>query len=153
MSKHQEQFDRMMRYYARFKALNDGLEMTQTSENYVDDVYAFFINCFHLKDWILNDPACNKSNQVESHVGNNQILNLCRDICHATKHLVLHTTATGDTPKYGRRHLKMEMRDDLSGKEHPQKTSIKIKIDHNGQELDAFDIATQAVNAWQAFLT
>ena len=57
--KYIEQFLRVKRYLERFARLNAGVDHTQASPNYDDDVYSFFQNCHHLKDWIKkNDPNC-----------------------------------------------------------------------------------------------
>jgi len=52
-----EQWERVLRWYARFSRTNEGREHTDASDNYQDEVYAFFQNCFHLKDWIKNDSS------------------------------------------------------------------------------------------------
>jgi len=50
MSAYREQYDRMQRWYDKFAALNGGRQHDMPSENYVDDIYAFFLNAYHLKD-------------------------------------------------------------------------------------------------------
>ena len=56
-SKYLEQFNRVKRWYERFAAINEGREHSAPSDYYYeDDVYAFFINCHHLEDWIIKDP-------------------------------------------------------------------------------------------------
>ena len=57
-AKHREQYDRMMRWYARMKATDSGREHAVASDNYVDEIYAFFLNCYHLKDWIKKRSIC-----------------------------------------------------------------------------------------------
>src|SRR5208337_1655775 len=87
------QWERVKRYYTRFKALNDGIEHAMSSEHCVDDIYAFFQNCYHLKDWIKNDntaPAA-KRKGVEGYVKSHDCLKLCADICNGLKHLTLHS--------------------------------------------------------------
>ena len=56
MAKYQEQLERVRRYYGRFKKLNGGMEHIAPSDMYIDDIYSFFLNCYHLKDWLKNDP-------------------------------------------------------------------------------------------------
>ena len=31
--------------------------MSRDSDHYQDEAYAFFQNCYHLKDWLKHDPA------------------------------------------------------------------------------------------------
>ncbi|MGD9721473.1 MAG: hypothetical protein AB7O59_09710 [Pirellulales bacterium] len=54
---YEEQLERVRRYHARVAQIDGGFEATLPSENYVDDMYAFFQNCYHLKDWLKKDPA------------------------------------------------------------------------------------------------
>ncbi len=82
-----DQFERVKRYFSRFKQINDGQEHSQSSQNYDDDIYAFFQNCYHLKDWIKNDPACSSWSDVEDFINQNPDLSICADLCNALKHL------------------------------------------------------------------
>jgi hypothetical protein len=50
-----EQYRRMIRSYERFASIDRGRVYEPSSENYEDEVFAFFLNCYHLKDWIKND--------------------------------------------------------------------------------------------------
>jgi len=52
-----EQFRRVKRWYTRFKSIDEGRPDTLTLDGYLDEVYAFFQNCYHLKDWIKNDAS------------------------------------------------------------------------------------------------
>ena len=53
-----EQWARVLRWYALFEKTTVGREQDElTSEHYLDQAYAFFQNCFHLKDWLQHDPA------------------------------------------------------------------------------------------------
>jgi len=106
MTLYADQLDRVRRYYGRFKQINDGIEMTEPSENYVDDVYAFFQNCHHLKDWLKNDSEfTNYTNrQIEDHVTNTPALAVCADLCNGRKHLCLNKgPRSGGTPNMGKK--------------------------------------------------
>lgn len=146
-----EQFERVMRYHGRFAQLNAGIEMTMPSENYIDDIYAFFQNCYHLKDWLKKDPGFAKKtdSEIELYVTSTLELALCADICNATKHLGLATgrpPRSGAEPKFGSRHFHAN----VGGAK--QTTSINATIEHNGNTLDAFVLATECVKAWEAFI-
>jgi hypothetical protein len=52
-----EQWERVLRWYARISRTNEGREHTDGTDSYQDEVYAFFQNYFHLKDWIKNDSS------------------------------------------------------------------------------------------------
>lgn len=79
-----EQWERVGRWFDRFKAINNGREHTMPSEFYQDDVFSFFLNCYHLKDWIKNDPSAGLlASSVEEYVSKNFALGLCSDICNS----------------------------------------------------------------------
>jgi hypothetical protein len=44
----------MQRSCDRFREIKPGLT-DRISSDYEDDIYAFFMHCYHLKDWIKND--------------------------------------------------------------------------------------------------
>jgi len=155
MSEYQQQFDRVLRYYDRFQKLNGGIVMDRPSEEYIDDVYAFFQACYHLKDHLKNDPNfTKKTNQdIENYITSNSALALCADICNASKHLTLsQPPRSGGLPLFKRRSFETHVGHNLSGEDPPQITAIKLEVEHNGQPLDAFTIATDAVNAWKSFV-
>jgi hypothetical protein len=52
---YREQYERVKRWYGKFIALDQGRAHDVPSENYLDEIYAFFMNCYHFKDWIKND--------------------------------------------------------------------------------------------------
>ena len=89
-SKYLEQFDRVKRWYQRFVTIDEGRQHSLPSDNYQDEVYAFFLNCYHLKDWIKNDESIGVAEaEVEDFINNNNDLKLCGDICNNNKHLTL----------------------------------------------------------------
>jgi|SRR3989338_57982 len=78
-----EQYHRMKRWYKRIK--NPGPD-----SEFLDDIgSAFFMTCFHLKDWISNDDSLDikKRKKVEKFVNDSPLLEICRSICDNSKHL------------------------------------------------------------------
>ena len=70
-SKYPEQWDRVRRWYLRFREISEGKLHDRSSDFYQDDIYAFFMNCYHLKDWIKKDPtASSLSAEVEDFITN-----------------------------------------------------------------------------------
>ncbi len=155
MHPHQVQLQRVRRYYQRFKRLNDGIVHTVESENYVDDVYAFFESCYHLKDWVLNDRSFGRytPQQVEDHVTTSPALAICADICNGSKHLHLkRSPRSGSVPAFGTKVIRVQLEDSMSGEESPTRIAMQFEIDHSGRKLDAFQLASEAMNAWEVFL-
>jgi len=146
-SKYLEQFDRVKRWYERFALIDGGRQHDQPSDNYQDEVYTFFINCFHLKDWLKNDGSVEvDAKEIEDFVKNNKELNLCRDICNGIKHLKLTAPRSGQDPEFGQRKYHLHV-----GKS-PTTISAKYTIDTASGPIDAFKLATKCLQAWESFI-
>lgn len=84
--KWEEQYSRVKRYYDRIKCLNNN------QIEYEDDLWAFFQNCYHLKDWIKNGQV---SQQIKESIENKisttncTYLPMCADLANRTKHSTL----------------------------------------------------------------
>ncbi len=60
----QRQWARVNRWYDRFGKIDAGVEHYKSSDFSDDEMWSFFINCYHFKDWLKNDPASGLSNQA-----------------------------------------------------------------------------------------
>jgi hypothetical protein len=147
----------MKRYYAKFAEVDEGRDHNESSVHYEDDVYAFFINCYHLKDWIKNDPAVTAKVpsigiDIEAFIGNapdgNEYLQLCGDICNSQKHFVCNkSNRSRENPKLGSSFTLIRV-----GKSSSIKISWSIHCGTRGS-IDAFVLATECVKAWDSFLS
>jgi hypothetical protein len=148
MPVYREQYDRIVRWHNRFAAIAQGRAHDLASDNYVDDIYAFFLNCYHLKDWIKHDGAVPATVQqgVESYVSANRSLRLCADICNSLKHLRLTSSRSGENPAFGKKQFALSL-----GPRQPT-ISLKYEVETVGGPEDAFQLATECVAAWDGFL-
>ena len=73
-----EQYDRMLRWRERLRAPG-GMD-----EHRRDDYYAFFVVCYHLKDWLKNDSAVQKKIPTSRHSSTN----MNRSDCVPTSRMV-----------------------------------------------------------------
>lgn len=149
--KYVEQLVRIKRLLARFEALGRGVEHTQASPNYDDDVYSFFQNCYHLKDWIKNDPYCAAWPNVEVLINSNQDLQLCADLCNAQKHLSLTSSRSGQNPQFDGGLTKLDIT------EGGGPTTVRIAVSYNvtttgAGTIDALTLARRCVGAWESFV-
>lgn len=146
---YREQYDRMKRWYDRFVSLNQGRSHDVPSDNYLDEIYAFFMNCYHLKDWIKNDgtvaPIIQRT--VEPYINSSRPLKLCADICNSLKHLSLTSSRSAENPAFGKKHFVLALG---TG---PTTINLKYEIDTTSGTIDAFQLATECVGAWDSFLT
>ena len=146
LTRYQEQFKRLNRWYECFKKINNGKIHNKPSDFYQDEVYAFFMNCHHLKDWIKNDPAAaSVADKVENYINNNPELSLCADICNGLKHLHLISDRSGERPKFGPRKYKVGLGIGSTT------IAVKYTINTSSGPIDAFEIATKCINAWEKF--
>jgi hypothetical protein len=144
-----EQHERMKRSYLRFSALDQGRPHDMPSEHYVDEVYSFFQNCYHLKDWIKNDPTVPQIARlaVEPYINSTRSLRLCADICNSAKHLTLGSPRSGENPTFGTKKFALNLG---AG---PATISLKYQVDTDSGPMDAFQLGTECVEAWETFLS
>ena len=67
-------------------------------EELEDDLFHFFVDCWQLKDWIINDSeniSHRKRKSIASAVHADTTLMQCRDIANARKHLKLRKKRKG----------------------------------------------------------
>jgi len=140
----------MKRRYERFCVINTGQVHSSTSEFYIDDIYSFFQDCYHLKDWLKNDAAVNNATKerVEDYVTSRRSLSLCADLCNSLKHLSrTRSNRSNENPSFGMKTI------ELTIGPKPTTASFKHQIDlQGGGSVDAFTLASECVADWETFL-
>jgi len=150
VAKYLEQYKRVRRWWTRLESLDRGRVHEVESENYVDEIYAFFLNCYHLKDWIKNDPEVSTTvqQQVEDHINRNRSLKLCADLCNSLKHLVLtKKQRSGEGPAFGKKDYALKLGGGRA------RIALNYQVDTTGGPVDAFQLASDCVEAWEDFLS
>lgn len=97
-----DQLERAKRWHMRaIDALDVAASgaMTPTGR---DDIYAFFINAFHVGDWMRTDGAIAEV-EWNAYVSDNFELGLCRDLCNGFKHRRLTKLPSVDPSPWLRR--------------------------------------------------
>jgi len=142
LRKYQEQFERIKRWYERIKDIYEGIPHERESDYYQDDIYAFFINCYHLQDWIKNDESVEAfaKAKVQGFIDRNRELKLCRDICHGLKHL-----SSGMRSPLGPRIFRFNVSTGITRAEYSITTET-------GETFDAFELASKCVQLWERFI-
>jgi hypothetical protein len=133
----------------RFRAISQGRKHDMESDNYLDEIHAFFQNCYHLKDWIKNDPAVAQTarDAVETFINGSRPLRLCADICNAQKHFKLTTPRSAEAPKFGKKLFKVGL-----GNAQPTTIALEWTIEAGSGAVEAFDLATQCLTEWKNYL-
>ena len=113
----------------------------------LDDVFAFFMNCYHLRDWVIGSGFKSEAD-VEAYIRSNKHLALCRDVCTGLKHFRAErkralfdaswSTATVSVVAFPERR-------------EPVPGEYWVITTERG-DLDMFDLADRCVAAWDAFL-
>lgn len=117
------------------------------SESYRDDLYTFFLNCYHLKDWLKNDSAFQiNGGIVEGYINQNEDLQICADICNAHKHLFLNSHRSTQSPSVGGQNIDLKL-----GAGDPE-ISIKFVIDTATGPRDGYELATSCLKLWESFI-
>ena len=137
-----EQYARMKRWHSRIT------ESQSVDPHAVDDVYAFFVCCYHLKDWIKNDDSVEKTirDEVETTVSASPMLSLSGDITNGFKHLKLNKArvdASAHVETIGTPLGEFTLDDSRLG---------GIVVAGAQAPLDAKVVAQQCQEAWDAFL-
>jgi len=147
-NKYIEQFKRMERWYKLFQKINDGQIHDRESDYYQDTVYAFFQNCFHLKDWLINSEAIDKDDVHALFINKEEDMQICRALCNGSKHLELTSNHIDPNTKIKNKKINLT----LSNVEEPQ-IKVNYEIEVNGQSYDAFELATRCMDLWRTFLS
>ena len=154
LRKYQEQFARMKRWYERIKKIDQGEPhdlsyINLSPDYYYNEVYAFFQNCYHLKDWIKNDDTVKlPEKNVDNFIKQNECMSLCADICIGIKHLEQKSsTWSGQVPKFKGREFSLS----LGGEPEPI-IKVKFSIETKTGTIDAFELASECVRKWGEFI-
>ncbi len=140
-SKWREQYDRMRRWRTR---LNEG---NQPGEHRRDDVYAFFVCCHHLTDWIAKDVSLNEGIRadVRPFAKGSGVLGLAADVTNGFKHLERDRKARVDPAAHvsvvGGFHV---------GAPRPASSGIVVAGDQTWE--DAHLLADRCIDEWEGFL-
>jgi hypothetical protein len=78
----------MSRWYFLLENMENGTIEGISVVKHSDIVYAFFQNCYHLRDWVVHDHL--KSDiEVKAFVERIEWMKICHDICNGGKHFLL----------------------------------------------------------------
>jgi len=145
-NKYLEQFERVKRWYKRFEEINLGTQENRSSDDYKDVVYAFFMNCYHLGDWIINSTSL-KENDINIFVNSHGEMQICKSLCFGSKHLIDKKTSFERQPEIARQDISLRI-----GGDQPVETAMTFWVRVNDRDYNAFEIATECLRLWEEFL-
>lgn len=97
------QFARVLRWRDRLDALGARDDFGLAPVVTFDYIYAFFQNCYHLRDWLRNSGAV-KEDVLQQFMTGNVEMGVCRDIANGTKHLRITSPSVDAAPSIGREY-------------------------------------------------
>jgi hypothetical protein len=153
------QFERVKRYLAK---VNPSTKYHGNQIEYEDNLWSFFQNAWHLKDWIKNDSAIIKI-PIEKIIGKYNSLKICADMANRTKHFQL-TTANRLDAKHIRTDvtvkLPVNLNDILTSTEKPYpiikasgSTYNYVIEDKYGNTYEAIGLANEIVEDWKNIIS
>jgi hypothetical protein len=142
------QFQRIRRWYKKVKEYEEKAQDIGFPGEAEDCIYAFFQNCFHLREWIEKSGVISKK-ELDSFVSSHLELRICRDICNGTKHMVIDQHSVDANFSTYREY------DYLSGPISPSQKSgtTTFRILAAGKKYDMFDLADKCMSYWVDLLT
>jgi hypothetical protein len=146
VTSYRDQLDRAKRFRERMRAAS-------TATDFQDYTCAFFQCCWHVKDWVLNDPDVpeEKADSIVASAEASPLLRICHDLCSGTKHLRLDRPQSGSGAAHD--HVAFIMH--LMPMGQPDKpTEIDLKIlDGIGNNLkSAHLLADECLAEWERVL-
>jgi len=149
----ERQWSRVNRWYVRFQAIDAGVEHNEPTDFRQDEMWAFFVNCYHFKDWLKNDSSSGVSEKdIEDYVNKSPNLSLCGDLANGSKHAVLTWGRVDKNTKLKSQRFKFALHAGLGDKNPPPTVAVKYVLEANGVPYDAFGLATDCLNDLELFL-
>lgn len=155
-----DQYKRMIRWKNRLISLPKELEKF---DPYMlqDYLFAFFVNCFHLGDWL---KKCGQKDAIQFAI-KDRYLGICRGLAHGSKHFILNHE--DKTKQYISQHFRINIASEegilaqsstgFSGMNPswPIPSYLKpgdcIVIIGDG-EFDLFDLVDACINSWDCYI-
>ena len=149
----QDQHERVGRWQKRVSAIRRGIPPDMSQAEALDEIYAFFMNCYHLRDWIINS-GFRKREDVDAFIAATPDLQLCADICNGLKHYRLDPKRALSAPTWSTaREITFSFPPGVGS--FPPSVSDsgpRWVFTTDGAAVGMFELADNCVAAWDRFL-
>jgi len=165
--KYLEQWERLKRWYVRIKKIQQG-QHSGSDDYQLDEAYAFFLNCFHLKDWIITavPEAKEDTENLFDKSDGRECFRVCADLANANKHVeASKTTRIDPDTNIKRQHVAIQLRKllaysvigedkdkSLSNEGLPPLTKYKWEIEAKDQYYEVYQLIDKCMEEWEKFL-
>jgi len=151
-----EQFERIKRWHGVLNEIRVSNSPGEQADYQVDCIYAFFMNCHHLRDWLINSEALNQ-NKIDDYRNQHIEFKICRDLCNGPKHLKLTTPSIGDPSDQNILGKSVTLQREyvhyhkVSGVDLPLEDSRYI-VTCDFKPFEVFLLADKCLKLWEDFL-
>ncbi len=143
---YRHQLDRARRFLDRVQRSYDDLEQI-ADVDFQDNMWSFFQHCWHIKDWVENDPQVPRRvmEAIIQAVYQSKTLIICQDLCNGTKHLHLKSPRAGA----GARHMYVETNIAPEAGRYEIDTIVD---DGSGNAISGKQLAVDCIEEWERIL-
>jgi hypothetical protein len=125
------QWERVNRWHGRLKQPVPDIDR-------LDTYLAFFINCYALRDWLIQSGAASKTD-LDAHISKSDCMKACRDLCNRSKHFSLSDPSFDDQFSLVREYR---------GKGEPTAWLVLSR----GTRTELYTLAGQCLEFWDRFI-
>lgn len=170
--KYLEQWERIKRWYKRIKRIEESCPQGYIDDDCLDEVYAFFMNCYHLKDWLKNS-IFKQNNTKRQEVENifdekkgKEIFKVCADFVNGVKHVKADRfTRIDPNTQIEKQHVTIRLGNPLplyiplnkNGKKEnekysPPSTQYSWEIKCGNKYYNVYQLVEDCLKEWENFL-
>jgi hypothetical protein len=139
------QFERVLRWNERVQGNSPHLRDRAFATEDLDDIFAFFMNCYHLRDWLNNSKVVGQI-KLDEFFRNNLEMQVCQDICNGLKHYDLSRPKVDSEFKIGRQ---FEYTSGLLNKPYG---GVGLFVIAGRDKYNLYELAEKCTHLWTEFL-
>jgi hypothetical protein len=147
----QGQLARVARWHERVQGLGSRDDLMISPITAFDYLYAFFQNCYHLRDWLKNSGALSESD-LQRFMTDNMAMAVCRDIANGTKHLKITSPTMDANPAFGREYHPPRWPGKRPGTSESYFVLIEDPANGTVSRFDLQDLAGRCLAEWEVLL-
>jgi hypothetical protein len=139
---------RAVRFFERIRhqTAPTAAEFFDSQRAYEDDLWSFFLHCWHVKDWLSCDEGLSEDvrEKVCAEVHASLPLQICADLANGAKHFTLDWSRVGATQEGAL------LTPDTEGEGVSWEYVVLLA---NGSHVGAHEVARKALRKWREILT
>jgi hypothetical protein len=139
------QYERLRRWHRLVQRIGRAKREDADTEQEHDFLYAYFQNCYHLHDWLVNSGAVTPE-KLQKFFYFNTPMGVCRDVCNGTKHWRIDRPSMDAQFSIGREYVPADW-----PSTRPQVNESWFIICGDGK-YDVFELADTCMALWDSFL-